>query len=131
MKQPILFALMLCTAAASHAATSTEYPGRCVYSKLGATAAERKVAYDGACTINVGLIGSGGQDYHGPIIQYSLKAGTNQERSIRVWAKGVAIMDGVPAKEITTKPPKGKAPVAFVSVEGEDVRFTAPPADAF
>lgn len=131
MKQSVLLALTLAVAAVSHAATSTDYQGRCVFSRLGSAPAARKVTYDGACTITFGLVGSGKSDHRGPNVQYVLRAGTNPERTIRVWDHGVATIDGVPAKESAAKSPKAKAPVAFVSVEGDDVRFTAPPADAF
>ncbi len=111
---------------AGHAATNTDYKGRCVFSKLQPA---RRIEYDGACTVTVGLIGSLAPNYRGPVIAYTLKAEGKPERNIRVWKGGIALVDGLPAKETTSKDPK--SPIMFVSVEGDDVRFTPPPKDAF
>jgi hypothetical protein len=126
MKRSIFLPSMLCAATASHAAsevaTSFDYQGRCVFSQLGSAPAARMVIYNGPCVITYGLIGIGRPVYRGALVQYPIKTGANHERTIRAWAEGEALMDGVPARETSTK-----AQLTFVSVEADDVRFTFPP----
>lgn len=124
MRNALLLAIGALTLTAATASTSADYKGRCQFAQQSP---QRHVVFDGACAITVGLVGSNPPGYRGSLIAYHLQPASGAAFDVRVWKDGVAAVNGVPGKDVST--PKG--PVSFITVEGDELHFTAPPADAF
>ncbi len=125
MRNALLAPLGALAFTAAVAGTSADYKGRCQYAQQ---TPQRHVVSDGACAITVGLIGSNPAGYRGALIAYHLQPASGAAFDIRVWKDGVAAVNGVPGKEVSA----GKGgPLSFITVEGDELHFTAPPADAF
>lgn len=105
-------ASVLLAANCAHASTMAEYNGRCELLHFG------KKVFDETCRISVGP-----ESASGTVFVYRLQPVKGAGQDIRAWANASTV-NGVPAMQVATEP---KGPLRFVTAEGDDVLFTAPP----